>query len=331
MNVLVLSATASAINYMKALGGRPDLRLFLTDASPYAAGLYGPDVTPLVVPRARDLAKYRDALDRIITEQRIDLLIPPSDHDVEGVMELLHTGWDPPVKMFKPDYAVYRTLTHKANLMYALQRVGLRTIPVYVSPDEVKYPAVVKPAREGGSKGVWIVHNRKELDDRLAILRPRFGDDLVLQEFIPGETGSIYVVLLLYGPDGRLHGEAASHSHLTFMTWGGGGNAGSLVNEPAVIEQAKEMVANLGGWRGPINLEFKRHSGTGDFYPLEVNCRLNGYSYLHTMNGMNFPAAVVDLVTGKDPGVLRLKPGQELKNFVVGFREKPVERWVGHG
>ncbi|HEX3146648.1 MAG TPA: ATP-grasp domain-containing protein [Gemmataceae bacterium] len=331
MNVLVLSATASAINYQKALASRSDLRLFFTDASPYAASLYGAGVTPLIVPRARDLAAYREALDRIIAENKIDLLIPTSDHDIEGVMELLHSGWNPPVRMFKPDYAVYRTLTHKANLMHALERAGLRTIRVYVSPDDVQYPAVVKPAREGGSKGVWIVQNRKELNDKLTILRPRFGDDLVMQEFIPGDTGSIYVVLLLYGHDGKLHGEAASHSHLTFMTWGGGGNAGSLVDEPAVLEQAKDMVAKLGGWRGPINLEFKRHSGTGDFYPLEVNCRLNGYSYLHTMNGMNFPAAVVDLLHGKDPGVLRLRPEQELKNFVVGFREKPVDNWAGHG
>ena len=153
MNVLVLSATASAINYMRALGGRPDLKLILSDASPYAAGLYGAGVTPLLVPRARDLAKYREALDRLIAEYRIDLLIPTSDHDVEGVMELLHAGWAPPVRLFKPDYAVYRTLTHKANLMHALERAGLRTIRVYGSPDEVKFPAVVKPAREGGSKG----------------------------------------------------------------------------------------------------------------------------------------------------------------------------------
>ena len=331
MKVLVLSATASAINYQKSLGGRPDLKLFLSDASLYAAGLYGRGVTPLIVPRARNLSAYRSVLDRIIAEKGIDLLIPTSDHDVEGVMELLHAGWDPPVRMFEPDYAIYRTLTHKANLMHALERAGLRTIPVYASPDDVQFPAVVKPAREGGSKGVWIVHNRKELNDKLAILRPRFGDDLVMQAFIPGDTGSIYVVLLLYGHDGRLHGEAASHSHLTFMTWGGGGNAGSLVDEPALLEQAKEMVVKLGGWRGPINVEFKRHAGTGHFHPLEVNCRLNGYSYLHTMNGMNFPAAVVDLLTGKDPGVLRLQPGQALKNFVVGFREKPVDNWVSHG
>jgi predicted ATP-grasp superfamily ATP-dependent carboligase len=328
MNLLVLSSTASAINYQKTLGSRSDLRVFMTDASTFAGGLYAPGVTPIVIPRGRDQARYRESLDRIIAENKIDALIPTSDHDVEGVMELLHDGWNPPVRMFNPDYEVYRTLSHKANLMHALEKKGLRTIPVYRSADEAEFPAVVKPARECGSKGVWIVNSRKELADRLAILQPKFGDDLVIQEFIPGETGSIYIVLLLYGHDGKLHGEAASHSHLTFMTWGGGGNAGVLVDEPELLEQAKEMVAKLGGWRGPINLEFKRSSKTGLFYPLEVNCRLNGYSYLYTMNGLDYPGAIIDLLKGKDPGVLQLNRERELKTFVIGFREKPVERWV---
>ena len=65
-NVLVLSATASAINCIRSLTRRDDVRLFVTDANPYATGLYLPRVTPLVVPRAKDLDSYRQALDEII-------------------------------------------------------------------------------------------------------------------------------------------------------------------------------------------------------------------------------------------------------------------------
>jgi predicted ATP-grasp superfamily ATP-dependent carboligase len=327
-NVLVLSATASAINYKKALAGRGDLRLFISDASPFASGLYGDNVVPLLVPRARDLAPYRTALDRVIDRHRIDLLVPTSDHDMEGVMELLHEGWGPPVAMFRPDYAVYRTLTHKAGLMEAMLRAGLRAPAVYHSPDEVRYPAVVKPAREGGSKGVWIVHNRQELDERLAAVQNRYRGDVVLQQYIPGETGSIFVALLLYGQDGRLYGEVASHSHLTFLTWGGGGTAGTVVDEPGLLEQARTIIDRLGGWAGPVNLEFKRHQDTGEFYLLEVNCRLNGYSYLYTMNGLNFPAAVVDLLRDGLTAFLSAPAAQARRNFVIGFREQPVGEWA---
>jgi len=328
MNVLVLSATASAINYLRALQGKPGVRLFLSDASRYAAGLYGAGVIPVVVPRARDLPQYRAALDRVLADQAIDVLIPTSDHDMEGVMELLHQGWNPSVALFRPSYTVYRTLSHKARLMEALNSVGLEVPAVYASPEEVRFPAVVKPARETGSKGVWIVRNERELRDRLDTVRRQFPGDMVLQQFIPGDTGSIHIALLLYGQDGRLYGEVASHSHLTFMTWGGGGLAGAVVDEAGLLEQARRVIAAIGGWAGPINLEFKRHAETGQLYLLEVNCRLNGYSYLFTMNGLNFPAAILDLLAHGSTPFLSLPPAQPRRNFVVGFREHPVANWV---
>jgi predicted ATP-grasp superfamily ATP-dependent carboligase len=328
MNVLVLSATASAINYVNALGGRSDLRLFVTDASKYASGLYGEHVVPLLVPRARDLEQYRASLDRIIASHAVDLLIPTSDHDMEGVMELVHQGWDPPVRLFRPDYHVYRTLTHKTRLNEALHRAGLPAPRTYQHGDEIEFPAVVKPAREGGSKGVWIVHSPRELAERIASVQQHYPGDTLIQQFIPGDTGSIYVALQLYGPDGRLFGEAASHSHLTYMSWGGGGVAGSVVDEPDLLALARRVIAELGGWRGPVNLEFKRHARTGQFYLLEVNCRLNGYSYLFTMNGLNFPAAVVDLLVSGATPFLQLPAGGPRHNFVIGFREQPREDWV---
>jgi hypothetical protein len=329
MNVLVLSATASALNYVNALQRRADVHLFLTDANRYANGLYCANVRPVLVPRARDHVQYQACLDRVIAEHRIDLLIPTSDHDTEGIMELLHQGWDPPVRMFRPSYHTYRTLTHKARLNEALHAAGLPAPRSYRGEAEVEFPAVVKPAREGGSKGVWIVSNPGELAERLAVVRRLYPGDVLVQQYIPGETGSIYVALLLYGPDGRLFGEVASHSHLTYLTWGGGGVAGVVVEEPELLALARRVIAALGGWRGPVNLEFKRHAGNGQFYLLEVNCRLNGYSYLTTMNGLNFPSAVVDLLTRGETPFLRLQPGQERRNFVLGFRERPVEDWVG--
>jgi ATP-grasp domain-containing protein len=328
MNVLVLSATASAINYQKALAERRDVTLYMSDASPYAGGLYGGNVMPVLVPRARELNRYRDALDELIRRHAINVLLPTSDHDVEGVMELCQRGWSPPVAMFRPDYEVYRTFSHKARLMEALRARHLACLAVYSRPEDVEYPAVVKPARECGSKGVWIVHNPHELHDRLLAVRKSFQGDVVLQQYIPGSTGSIHIVLQLYGQDGQLYGEVASRSHMTAMTWGGGGLAGAIVDEPELLDQARRIVAALGGWRGPINLEFKRHQHTGRFYLLEVNCRINGYSYLYTMNGLNFPSAILDLLSIGKTEFLAASAALPLRNFVIGYRELPVDNWV---
>jgi hypothetical protein len=329
MNFLVLSATASAINFKNSLRADPKVRLFLTDRSKFASGLYGEGVVPFVIPPARDLDRYQAALDRIIAEHSIAAMVPSSDHDMEGVMELLRRGWNPPVKMFRPDYDVYRTLSHKGRLINYLRRIGFNVPRVYNHIDEVKYPVVIKPSREGGSKGVWIATSERELIAYRAAVERLYGSEIVIQQFIPGGPGTIYIALLLYGQDGNLYGEVASHSHLTFMTWGGGGNAGIVVYEPKLLEEAKRIVEAAGGWKGPINLEFKKHSETGHFYLMEANCRLNGYSYLTTMNGLNFPRAIVDLLFYGTTDFLSLHPSQKLLNFIMSFREKTIDTWIG--
>lgn len=329
VNVLILSATASAINYINSLNNRRELRLYFTDISPYASGLYNNNVTGLVIPAARKEEAYLETLERIIMEHSIDILIPTSDHDVEGIMLLLKQGWNPKVKMFKPDYQTYFTFSHKRLLIEKLSQFSFPIPQIYETFKKVKFPAIIKPTREGGSKGVFIINNILELEEKYIEINKIF-KEVIIQEYIPGETGSIYVVLLLYGNDGKLYGEAVSHSHLTFYTWGGGGgNAGIMVDEPMLLEQAKNIVTACGGWYGPINLEFKRHEKNGKFYLMEVNCRLNGYSYLTSMNGLNFPAAIIDLLTKGTTEYLSLNKEKTFNNFLIAYHEKPIDAWIG--
>ena len=55
--VLVLSGTASAINYINSLAHEPGLRLHISDVDPYCPGLYAPGIVPHRLPAARDTAR----------------------------------------------------------------------------------------------------------------------------------------------------------------------------------------------------------------------------------------------------------------------------------
>ncbi|MEW6470018.1 MAG: ATP-grasp domain-containing protein [Bacteroidota bacterium] len=327
-NVLILSATASAINYKNSLAGDSRYRLFMTDVSPYAAGFYDERIIPLLIPRARDNENYRKALETIIEQYKIDILIPTSDHDMEGVAFLLKQGWNPPVSMFRFDPEKFSLYTHKSKLARALEVSGFDSIRSFSESDSIEFPVVVKPSREGGSKGVWIVDNQSDYEQKISLIRKQYGKDLVIQEYIPGGTGSIYVVLLLYGQDKRLYGEVVTQSSLTYMTWGGGGNAGNIVENPDLLDHAKKILGRLGGWQGPINMEFKRHAGNGRYYLMEINCRLNGYSYLNSMNGLNFPKAALELLEKGTTSFITSRSLKERKNFVIGYREQIVADWV---
>ncbi|MBC2716503.1 MAG: ATP-grasp domain-containing protein [Desulfobacteraceae bacterium] len=328
MNVLVLSAEASAINYIRSLKKRYDMQLFVTDCNKYASGLYDETITPVTIPPARDLENYRNKLDEIIKQYRINILIPTSDYDMEGVLELVNRGWDTPVNFFKPDYNIFHTLSHKKKVMETLHEKGFRVPLIYNNPSEVEYPVVVKPCREAGGKGVSVAVNEKDLLKYISSISRNFGSEIVLQEFIPGDAGSIHVVLLLYGNDGNIYGEVVTKSQLTFMTWGGYGNAGTLAVEPDLLNFSKKIISSMGGWCGPINLEFKKHSGNGHFYLMEVNCRLNGYSYFTTLAGLNYPAAVIELLSTGKTDYLSIEKCNEEANFIIGFRERIVEKWI---
>src|SRR5688500_18644294 len=117
VNVLILSATASAINYKNSLLKNAAIQLFFTDTSEYAAGLYANDVKPLLIPRSRDLDKYRIALNTIILKFKIDILIPTSDYDMEAIANLKMNSWKPQVLMFDFDPKKLLLYSHKLNLM----------------------------------------------------------------------------------------------------------------------------------------------------------------------------------------------------------------------
>ena len=325
-NVLVLSATASAINVIKSLQDEPDIRLFVSDISRYASGLYQDRVTPVVMPPARAREQYRAALDRVILEHKIDILIPTSDRDVEGVVTLLHKGWNPPVCMFRPSFEVQQLISNKLALAKRVCELGLPAPATWGNLDDATFPAVVKPLREGGGRGVFVVRNRREAEEAVRHCR-RFGGEFLSQEYVPGGIGSTYVSLLLYDQRGVLVANDVMRSSLTYFTWGGGGNAGYLCNDEDIANTSREIIEAVGGWQGPLNLEFRRNQETGKIYLIEGNCRLNGYSYLTSMNGANYPRAIVDLLSGKDVSLsLARRTGTE--NFILGFRETVVDAWA---
>lgn len=325
---MVLSGTASAINYIKSYAGDPNLRLHVTDSNPWCPGLYAPNVIPHLVPLARDAVRYRATIDRLLLENNIDVLIPTSDYDVEGIVEYLHEGWSPKAAIFRPPYGAFRVLANKERLMAhlgeRLPAVVPRTWTRETDVRDLTFPLVVKPIAESGGKGVTIVHHRDDLSASVARTRSLFGEHFLMQQFIPGRT---YVATMVYDQNGNLTIGVGMRSNLTFFTWGGGGCAGEMVESPKLVQLTDDVVKACGGWRGPINFEWREHSDTGEFYLMEANCRLNGYSYLTTMNGVCLPRIVLALLTGA-PLPTFAPPEQWKRNFVLGFRETPIDRWV---
>lgn len=326
--VLVLSGTAAAINYINTLALDPSLTLHVTDSNPYCPGLYAPGVIAHWIPRARDTVRYRASLDRLIADEGIDVVIPTSDYDVEGVVHYQNDGWSPSVAMFRPPFESFQLLSHKLKLMTHLATVIPGVVPTTCRSEleslALDMPLVVKPIGESGGKGVSIVHTRNDLTAAVQRIRGLFQDRFVIQQFIPGRT---YVATLVYDAGGEMVVGVGMRSHRTFFTWGGGGCAGEMVDEPDMVFLSDAVVRACGGWRGPINFEWRKHASTGEWYLMEANCRLNGYSFLTTMNGVCLPRVVLALLTGAPLPAIP-PPAERTRNFTLGFRETLVHDWV---
>ncbi|MDR0467095.1 MAG: ATP-grasp domain-containing protein [Deltaproteobacteria bacterium] len=317
VKVLVLSAAASAINYIRSLGGGDGLELHVADCNEYSPGLFDGCVVPHVIPRVAEGEKYREAVDAILAKHAINVLIPTSDPDVRGLVQGIQSGWHPAAAHFSPPAAAHETLDNKALFAAFLQKEFLANCPKML-PDvtaitEKHLPAVIKPRREAGGKGVTVVHKLEDLDLAVQQAYAYDQDPPLLQEYIPGQT---YIISLVYDREGVFRHSACMRSFVTSFTWGGGGCAGEIVDEPECLALSQKIIEKAGGWSGPINVEYRRHPQTGVFFPLEVNCRLNGYSYLATMNGIDLPRLVIELLTG---GAFKVK-----KLFIRGIRERIV-------
>jgi carbamoyl-phosphate synthase large subunit len=328
-NVLVLSGAASAVNYINTLADDPSVQLHVTDSDPYCPGFFSRGVIPAWLPRARDTAAYRAALDHLIDERRIDVLIPTSDYDVAAVVSYLHDGWAPKVRLFRPSLEAERALSNKQEFAERLAKTMPEVLPVTLMPTEVggdvSLPVVIKPVEESGGKGVSIVLRAEDFGPAFARAKALYGDKFVVQQFIPGRT---YVATLVYDEQGHLVVAVAMRSTLTFFTWGGGGCAGELFEAPELLRMSDRVIQACGGWRGPVNLEWRDPGQGGRYYVMEANCRLNGYSYLTTMNGIEMPKIVLALLLGKPVPTVELPLPGKRRNFVIGYRETPIANWL---
>src|SRR5690606_454375 len=122
----------------------------------------------------------------------------------EAVVELLHRGWKPRPLLFKPSYTAFRILGNKARLMSFLRDKHVVIPATYGWEELPPLPVVVKPTTEGGAKGVYTATNEAEFRGAVERVRRAYGDDIVVQEFVPGGVGSIHMVLMLYDQRGRL-------------------------------------------------------------------------------------------------------------------------------
>jgi protein-tyrosine-phosphatase/predicted ATP-grasp superfamily ATP-dependent carboligase len=235
---------------------------------------------------------WQQAMRRLLSEQRFDLVIPC---DERGLLPLqrYRQEFTPFTRLAIPSDEAIRILFDKHGTRELAQRVGVAVARGRLAQQgdtaaavlaEFGAPVVVKPRRSYTLDGlarrgrVHVTSDRALLDGLLAENEP---DDLILESCFEGHG----LGLSILAHEGRLL-QAFEH-HRVHERSGSSFYRVSAAPNPSLVEACAAIAAGV-GYTGIAMFEFKRNAA-GDWILLEVNARPWGSLPLPVALGVDFP------------------------------------------
>jgi carbamoyl-phosphate synthase large subunit len=314
-NVLVTAVGGPpGLNALRALFETDRYQLVAADADAHAAGLYQYTDNHVVLPPASDPEKYLAGLAAAIEQHEIDVVLPCIEDEV-----LFAARNHPQIEalgaaVLVPDSQVLDRAVDKWAATQACIEIGVpcpHSICIKTATDRdvaaealellaqvCPPPWIAKPCVGYGMRDVQRVET---LQAALNVVAGQT-NDFIVQEFLPAPVGNMHMAGLLYDRDGRVTRRFTSRSTRTLFADGGPATAGISIDSPELTEQTEAVLAHIGGWSGPVMVEWLFDPGHGQFMLLDINPRPWGYGYLAVAAGINFPADAVELALGKDIG-----------------------------
>ena len=148
-------------------------------------------------------------------------------------------------------------------------------------------------------KKVFLAHDKAEFDAiTAAIYGSSYQDDLILQEYIPGDDNCMRVLNAYCGLDHKVKLLALGRPLLEEQTPEGIGNYAAIlsapeVNDAALLERMRAFLEDV-QWEGFANFDMKYDPRTGEYKLFEMNPRQGRSSYFVTAAGYNLAKWLVE-------------------------------------
>lgn len=235
---------------------------------------------------------------RYITQKtRIDVLMPLLDLELLSLPGLEPALKEMGISLLIPPISKIK-MNHKINLADFCWKNDIKypkqvaiTSPAWKASNiaELGIPVVVK----GIAHGSHLAYFAEEAAIYFNRIRTRWGLPVLLQEYIPGEE---YNTDCLVDRDGRLIGAVAMRK--LGITEKGKAWSGVTVKDEKLLNLSKDILNKL-NWVGAAELEFIKHTTSGDYYLLEINPRFGTWIYLAANAGQNLPLASIQIALGE--------------------------------
>ena len=304
-NVLVLNVGAPpGRNVARTLIERKNIKVFVADTDPLVPILYNTSEIngSYVLPRA-DAAEYIKALSAIVIKEKIKVIIPCIEDEILALSKYKDYFSKMSVAVLCAEYEKVIKIVDKKIITDIAAKKDIPVPRTYILKDfvgekiKMSFPLIVKPRIGHGAKETFIVKDRKNFE----FMHHQLSEDAnnyIIQQYIPGDVGSIFLCGLLYGRDGGIRAEFMSRSIKTLYSFGGPAVSGETIKGFSRLKgYSRKIIDAVGNWHGPVGIEYKISSEDGTPYLLDANPRFWGYGLLAVKSGIDFPyISVMDAV-----------------------------------
>ncbi len=155
-------------------------------------------------------------------------------------------------------------------------------------------------------KKVFVAYSKEDFDAiTAAIYSSSYQDNLVLQEYIPGDDNCMRVLNCYSGLDHKVKLMALGRPLLEEQTPEGIGNYAAIINtrDDELLEKMRAFLEDV-GWEGFSNFDMKYDARDGQYKLFEMNPRQGRSSFFVTASGYNLAKWLVeDVVEHKEQGL----------------------------
>lgn len=241
--------------------------------------------------------EWVEVIKDIAGKHKIDVLLPATNEGIEFVSRnyeaLAEIAAVPPT----PEYKMLKIAEDKWSFYCFLKEHGLKSSPTILFADQskivskpevldsIEFPALLKPTREMGGKGIIKIDSRSDLYDTIEkqkVLQP--GQRYIIQSYIPGEDLCLGVCcrqgkILSYVVQKDLSSQNNSFSYQKVMEY---------VCSDMAMEAGSMLVSSM-AWDGMAFIDMRIDKRDNSIKLLEVNPRLGRALLGALAAGVNFP------------------------------------------
>ena len=239
-----------------------------------------------------------------------------------GLMARARAAPEPHYKFACPTPELVAELDTKEFFYKACERHGLSYPRTFGCTNEnyktvelpFPFPCIIKASNSVAywnckfphKKKVFVAYNKEEFDAiTAAIYSSSYQDNLVLQEYIPGDDNCMRVLNCYSGLDHKVKLMALGRPLLEEQTPEGIGNYAAIMNvrDDELMEKMKAFLEDV-GWEGFSNVDMKYDARDGKYKLFEMNPRQGRSSFFVTASGYNLAKWLVeDVVEHKEQGL----------------------------